>query len=128
MRMWKAVGMAAFLFLTSACQQATVRGPEGKKLTVTVPASVTIRRGETVSVDVGINREDFSQPITASISKLPSGVGADESSQKVERNTTAFVLKASKTADLVDGQAVEITVEGPDGMTASQHFKLNVTE
>ncbi len=120
----------AGLVLLSAvgCQQETVQGPSGKALTLTTPSSVTIRRGGQRTVEMGIARKNTRADVTVSLSQLPSGVTVGESSRRVATDSVSFILKADPTAALVGGQAVTVTIEGPDGMRGTEHFRLSVVE
>jgi len=120
--------IAACVLSASACQSATVRGDDDTAVTATTVRSLTIRRGGTATLEVGLNRRNFAGPVDVSISNLPKGVDADDASMKVESNATAFILKASSSADLVTNHAVAITVEDPDGREVTQHVSLTVTQ
>jgi hypothetical protein len=118
--------VTACLLATAACQTVTVRGPEDKKLAATTPIALTIHRGESTALEVGIDRENFTGPVTVSVSQLPTGVAADRVSQKTETATATFALTASKTAELVADQPLGVTVEGMDGRRATQFVALTV--
>ncbi len=120
--------LAGLALLVAAGCQATVRGTGGKSLTVVAPLPVTIHRGETKLVQVGVKREKISEGVRVSLSNLPAGVTAKEESKTVETDAATFVLEASKTADLVANHAVMATVQGPEGMRASKNFHLTVKE
>jgi len=120
--------LAASLLALSACQSATVRGTEGKSLTATTPSSMTIHRGDSLPLEVGIDREKFTGPVTVSIFQLPKGVESDTSSIKAESTSATFILKADKAADLVSNQAVGVTVEDPSGRKATQFVNFTVTD
>ena len=119
------VGLIA---VAAGCQRETVRGTGGQEMTVTIPRSVTIQRGQTKVVDVGIQRKAFTEGVGVAVSQLPKGVEAEVPSKPVETDKATVLLKASKFADLVGNQAVSVTVSGPSGMQAIQYFKLTVTE
>jgi len=119
-----AVGVLA----VAACQQTSVRGPEGEKLTSTAPLSMTLRRGESAPLKVGIDRENFKGPVTVAIAQLPKGVDADKSTMTVDAASATFSLTASKTADIVAKQAVIVTVAALDGRTTTQYVDLTVTD
>jgi hypothetical protein len=120
--------VATCLLAIAACQSATVRGTQGRSLTATTPTSMTIQRGDSATLEVGIDRERFTGPVTVSIFQLPAGVLADRSSIEAETTTATFILKASAVADLVHNQAVAIRVEDPSGGQATQFVKLTVTD
>ena len=128
MRLKVHAALAVCLLAVGACQTATVRGPEGQSLTATTPRSMTIRRGDTSTLEVGIDREKFTGPVTVSIFQLPKGVESDKSSIKAETTSATFILKAAAGADLVTNQAVGVTVEDPDGRKATQFVNVNVVD
>jgi hypothetical protein len=123
-----AAALLAVLFAAAACQQTKVRGPHGEELTATAPRWVTIHRGESVPLTVGIDRDRFSGPVTVSISQLPTGVAVDRRSQRVDTDAATFALRANRDADLVAKQAVRVTVRGPDGRETTQYVDLTVAE
>jgi hypothetical protein len=127
-RIWMPAVVASCLLMISACQSATVRGTQGQSLTATTPTSMTIQRGDSATLEVGIDRERFTGPVTVSIFQLPAGVVADKSSIEAETTTATFILKAGAAADLVRNQAVAIRVEDPSGGQATQFVKLTVTD
>ena len=118
--------VAACLLATAACQSTTVRGPGDQAVTATTPVALTIHRGDTAALEVDIDRQNFSGPVTVSVSQLPKGVEADRKSQKVETATATFALKAAKDADLVADQKIGVTVEDKDGRKALQYVALTV--
>jgi len=118
--------VAVCLLSTVACQTVTVRGPEDKKLAATTPIAMTIHRGQSTPLEVGIDRENFTGPVTVSVSHLPHGVEVDRASQKVETSSATFALTASKDAELVAEQPLGVTVEGMDGRRATQFVALTV--
>ena len=120
--------LTACVLSAAACQSATVRGDDDTAVTATTVRSLTIRRGGTANLEVGLTRRNFTGPVEVSISNLPKGVDADDGSMKVDANATTFILRASSTADLVTNHAVAITVEDPDGREATQHVSLTVTQ
>lgn len=125
-----ALGLSAacVVALAAGCQETTVRTSGGKQLTMTVPAGAAIRRGQTMPVEIGIRREGVEGGVTVSISQLPAGVSARESSKTVETDAATFVLTAEESAALVTNHAVQVTVRAPDGATARDHMRLTVRE
>jgi hypothetical protein len=117
---------AACLLATAACQTVTVRGPEDKKLAATTPIAMVIHRGESIPLEVGIDRENFAGPVTVSVTQLPKGVEVDRASQKVETESATFALTASPNAEIVADQPIGVTVEGMDGRRATQFVALTV--
>jgi uncharacterized surface anchored protein len=103
-----------------------VRGPEDKKLAATTPIAMTIHRGQSTALEVGIDRDNFSGPVTVSLSQIPKGVDVDRVSQKVETSSATFALTASKDAELVAERPLGVTIEGMDGRRATQFVALTV--
>ena len=129
MRAHMALGVALEgLCVLAGCQTATVRGPEGKMMTVEVPMAVTVQRGPTQPLTIEIERGDFTDPVTVSVSQLPAGVTVDKASKTVETDAATFMLKADKDAAMVVNQAVRVNVTGPGGMAATKYVKLTVKE
>jgi len=129
MRLVLPAAFASCLLAVAACRSdATVRGSQGQSLTATTPRSMTIHRGDSAPLEVGIDREKFTGPVTVSIFQLPKGVESDKSSIKAETTSATFILKAAAGADLVTNQAVGVTVEDPDGRKATQFVNVNVVD
>lgn len=128
MRLLIPAALVACLLAVAACQSATVRGTQGRSLTATTPTSMTLHRGDTAPLEVGIDREKFTGPVTVSIFQLPKGVESDKSSIKAETTSATFILKCGNAADLVTNQAVGVTVEDPNGRQATQYVNLTVTD
>jgi len=61
MRLLTLVALAACLVAAGACQSTTVHGTEGRSLTATTPSSLTIRRGESIPLEVGIGPREVSR-------------------------------------------------------------------
>jgi len=120
--------LAACLVATAACHTAEIRGPNGEYVAATTPRTMSIRRGESVPLQVAIDRDSFRGPVTVSISQLPKGVEVDRSTQKVETDNATFSLKASKDADLVANQAVAVAIDDMNGRRATQYVTLTVQD
>lgn len=116
------------LLMVPACQSATVHGSDGQDLTVTMPRSVAIHRGEVATLEIAIDRSMFSDTVTVSIGQLPAGVTAEHSSMAVETTQATFSLFAAPSAPLVRNHAVFVTVADPDGRKVLQSLELTVSE
>jgi len=116
------------LATAAGCHTTEVNGPGGESVAATTPRSLTLHRGSSIALEVDIDREQFTGPVTVSVSQLPKGVSADRASAKVESTMATFVLEASKTADLVSNQKIAVTVEGMGGRKAMQYISLDVTD
>ena len=121
------VAMCAALAL-AGCRSSQVNGPRGESITAVTPRSLQIRRGEQRPLEVDIDRENFTGPVTVSIWQLPKGVSSDKSSVKSETTAATFILTATKDAPLVENQAVGVTIEGMNGRSASHYVNLTVTD
>lgn len=109
------------------CQKTTVEGPGGKEMALVAPRSFDIARGQTRTLQVRVDRKNFTDPVKVSLSQLPSGVSATDASQTIETNMATFVVTADGDASLVKGQKVMVSVEGPDGMSVKDYVDMNVT-
>lgn len=128
MKLILTAALAACILTATACHSATVRGTGGRSVTATTPSSMTIQRGNSATLQVGIDRERFSGPVTVSIFQLPRGVESDKSSIKAESTSATFILTAAIAADLVRNQAVGVTVEDPSGRQATQFVNLTISD
>lgn len=117
---------ATLLLAAAGCQKAQVRGSGGREMTLTTPRSITITRGETKAVEVGVDRKMFADPVTVRLSRLPNGVNAERLSQTIETDAATFLISAARDATLVVNQPVEVTAEGPDNMVVTDHIPLTV--
>jgi hypothetical protein len=113
-------------FLTAGCEKTTVEGPAGKKLTLVKPMDSKIVRGSTEKVSIVVTRQNFDAPVIVRFSDLPKGVNVAEGANEIEGNERTFVLTASDSADLVKDHTAMVTVTGPDGMSATEQFKITV--
>jgi len=128
LRLVPLAALAVMALAVASCQSATVSGPGGESLTATTPRSVTIRRGNSVPLEVGIERENYTGPVTVSLVRLPKGVAADQSSITGVSTSATFILTADAAADLVTNQALSVTVADEGGRQVTQFVKLTVTE
>ena len=115
-------------FLAAGCEKTTVEGPAGKKLTLVKPMDSKIVRGSTEKVSIVVTRQNFDAPVMVRFENLPKGVKGAEGANEIEGNERTFVLTASADADLVKDHTAMVTVSGPDGMSATEQFKITVQE
>ena len=120
--------LAAVLLAVPAFQSVTLRGEEARTLTASAPRTMTIRRGASAPLEIGIDRGGFFGPVILSLFQLPRGIEADRSSFLAGRTNGTFLLKASPSAALASHHSVGVTVEGPDGYQATQFVNLTVQE
>lgn len=116
------------IFAALGCQESTVRGPEGKAMTISLPGPITLQRGQNYPLTMGIERKGFSGPVTVSIAQLPNGVAVQEKTQTVETDKAVFMLTASDTAEIVGNQQVKVKASGPTGITTTQYLSLTVVK
>ena len=112
----------------SGCKKTTVVGPNQTKLSLVKPLDTTVKRGGTAKVPIVIERENVSGPVTVEFKKLPGGVSIVDNSTKLDGNERTFVLQAKDSADLVSNFASEVTLRGPNGMTATEVFRITVKD
>ena len=112
----------------SRSDESTVRGPNGERLGVVRPHDQDIARGETETVTVHLKRDNIAGPIMVTIDGLPAGVEAVDAPRSTETDKVEIVLRAMPNADLVSGQRVMVTAEGPNAIRATESFKLTVKE
>ena len=111
------------------CENATVEGPSGKKLTVTQPANQTLKRGETNEIAIKVTRTNLSEPLTVKFDNLPKGVTVIEDKKlSSDQNTVNYTLHAAPDADLVQNSQSKVTVSTPDGLMATETFTITVKD
>jgi hypothetical protein len=103
----------------------TVHGPEGQKMKITSPKEFSINQGESKTLEIGIDRTGFSDPVELSLSGLPEGVTVDNASKTVETTKATFVVSAANDAPIVTSP-VKLISTGPHGMEATQYIDFNV--
>jgi len=116
------------LLTAVGCQETTVRGREGREMSIGIPRSLSIQRGHAQTLDVIVTRTNFNEGVSISVAQLPSGVTAEVPSGPSTAEKVTLVFRAKASADLVQGQTVRVTADGPDGMQSIQYFNLAVTE
>lgn len=98
-----------------------------KKLTVTVPASTSVKQGETASIKVDITRDKFNDPVSLKFSGLPEGVSIMENDLTISKDATGakLTLKADPDAKIEEGHKVTVTAWG-GGITEAKTFNVTV--
>ena len=110
------------------CEQSTVKGPEGERMTVSVPSALTLHRGQYQTLEVAVDRGNFSGPVTLSIAQLPNGVTVKSATQTIETDKAVFVLTASDSAEIVGNQQVKIIARSPSGAESTQYVSVSVAK
>jgi hypothetical protein len=122
---------AALALLVSAlgCEQTSVEGTGGKKLTLLAPASQTLKRGETNQIAITVTRSNFADSVSVKFSNLPKGTSVVEDKKiDADKNIGTYTLHSNPDADLVTNHVAKVTVEGPGGMTATESFQITVKD
>lgn len=125
-----ALTISACLIGLAGCNRTTTEGPGGTKMSVTVADSQTITRGDTDSVKVSINRDNFRDAVKVHFENLPKGVHVQDNDMSIPtgQGSGTFTLKADSDAQVVENQRVNVRVTGPNGIETSNSFKLTVRE
>lgn len=119
----------ALVMFALGCEETSVEGPTGKKLTLSQPSSQTMKRGETNQITISISRSNFADSVGVKFSDLPKGTTVVESKKiDADKNSGTYTLHSAPDADLVANHVAKVTVEGPGGMTATETFKITVTD
>jgi hypothetical protein len=109
-------------------KEATVEGKTHEKLTLSVPADVTIKRGGTEKIDLDITRKDLAGDVAIAFSKLPAGVDVIDASNRIVGDEGTYTLRASPTADLVENSVAQVTATGAGGIAVTQSFNVTVKD
>jgi hypothetical protein len=109
---------------------STVKGPQDTALTIVRPVDQSMEQGETNAIKIMIQRKDFSRDVPVKFEDLPSGVKVVEKDLTIPADDTSktFTLYADDDAKPVSNHEVLVTVKGPDGIQASEVFRLTVKE
>jgi uncharacterized membrane protein len=120
---------ASLLVYGTGCtrETKTTEGEGGKKLTLKGPSSTTIKAGETATINIGISREKFNEPVALTFNGLPDGVSIMESDRSISKDATStkLTLKAANDAKPMDDHKVTVTATGGN-LSESVDFKLTV--
>jgi hypothetical protein len=119
---------ALFLLVLVGCQQTTNKDDD-KKLTVTKPSDVTLKRGDTATVTVSISRGGFQDSVDVKFEDLPKGVTVTDKELKIPKGDSSakFTLKAADDAELSEKTA-KVIVTGTGGIKADSAFKVTVKD
>ncbi|MEK7466225.1 MAG: hypothetical protein AAB074_02320 [Planctomycetota bacterium] len=126
----KTITRFAILALLAAgigCEKSMAGVPGGRKLTLFKPANQALKQGETNDIPVMIRRENFDGDVRVAFENLPAGIsviGVNPIAAGKDREV--FTLHAAPDARLVGNHMASITVEGPDGLKATEHFGISV--
>lgn len=125
----RSIAAIALMVAAIGCEKTTVEGTNGKKLTLLHPASQTLKRGETNQIDITVTRTNFSEAVGVVFSDLPKGTTVVESKKIAgDKNIGTYTIHSAPDADMVNNHVVKVTVEGPDGMKATETFQITVKD
>ncbi len=88
------------------------------------PASLSLRPGESTTVSIGVNRVNFSGPVSLSLSGSPSGVTGSFSPDPTSANST---LSLSVGSGVSPGSYTLVVGGSGGGVSAETRLTLNVT-
>jgi hypothetical protein len=118
----------AIAFGAAACDSAKVRDEMGRKLTLVAPAGQRLVQGETNRMIVAIARTGIDGPVQIKFEGLPAGVTVVESKPEIPAgsSTATFTLHAENDAQIVEDKKATVTAVGPNGMSVSERFEVDV--
>jgi hypothetical protein len=101
---------------------------EDKKLSLTAPPETSIKQGETVKVNVRIEREGFDKDVVIELSDLPDGVTAAKKRLTIPRGKVegTFTLAAKRGAPASAGHKVQVRASSDGLISAPVKFVVNV--
>lgn len=113
---------------TSTAPKVTTRGDTvTKKLSLTAAKDQTIARGATDKVTITVTRDNFDEPVTVSLSGLPTGVEVVEKESTIRSGSNTMTLTLKAAADAAVGEhAVTISADAVGMPKNTQTFKLTV--
>jgi len=113
----------------AACDRAKVQDEHGRKIVLVAPASQSLAQGENNRIVVAIARTGIDGPVKIRFEGLPAGVTVVESAPeiKADDSTATFTLHASNEAQVESGHQATVTAIGPEGMSVSERFLVDVT-
>jgi hypothetical protein len=127
MKTFTKLALLALLAAGIGCDRTTAEVPSGKKLTLFKPANQAMRQGETNDISVAIHRENFEGDVRVSFENLPAGVSVIGANPiPAGRDREIFTLHAAPDAKLVGHHMASVTVEGPEGLKATELFGISV--
>ena len=121
------VAVLMFLACGVGCERSTAEAPGGKRLTLFQPARQALKQGETNDIAVMIHRENFEGDVRVAFDNLPRGVTVLALRPiSAGKDREVYTLHAAPDAGLVANHMARVTVEGPDGLKASEMFGISV--
>lgn len=129
--------VGAGLVALSGCNQGTSTAPPtapgqpagaARKLTVRALYEHKAHRDGTDELTVGVDRDNFTGPITIELRDLPAGVSLATTDMSIPagKDSLTVTVKATPDAPLVDDHVVRVAAKAADMPEASTTFKLDV--
>jgi hypothetical protein len=103
-----------------------VEGTGNRSLTLMKPLPVTLERGGTSEATLRITRTNVKGAVEVEVENLPNGVTVAGEEQQTEGDDITVILEASEDADLVSNHMAKVTIEGPEGLKASEPLEVTV--
>jgi len=121
--------VAVVALVNAGCETHTATNPNDttKSLTLSKPSNVTIKQGETNSLDIKISRKGFNEAADVRFDGLPKGVSVQEQDRRIpkDRNSTTFNLKADVDAPPLNDHPVTVVTSG-GGTEVRETFNVTV--
>ena len=97
-------------------------------MSLTVPNDVTIDQGESETVKVSIDRDNFNEPVTVAFENLPAGVKLMEKDLTIPagKESVQFTLQVERDAQPVENHPVRVKASGGGLNTEPAQFMLEI--
>ena len=121
--------VALALMLSAGCEKGGVGSGkvEKRKYGLENTGSVTIEQGGTASLTVTVTRDEgFTDALTMTLGKLPSGVTLVSGEKEVKADEAAYTFKADENAKPITGVQVAVTVKGETGHPWASWFGITI--
>jgi hypothetical protein len=107
---------------------STERHDTNRKLTLNVPGKTSMAQGETETIKLSIDRDNFNDPVTVDFENLPKGITIVETNRTIPASTEAikFTLQAARDASPVRDHGVRVKASSGGLRTEPAEFKLDV--
>jgi len=128
-KVFVSLALAAVVAVGCNTQPTTVKGKDGKELSLNAPEKVAIDREGTAEVKIHVERKNFDEPVKIEFKDLPAGVVVVEDDHKMDKGVKerTFTLKATDEAKVSSGNAVKVVASGGD-MNATRQLVLDIRE
>jgi hypothetical protein len=99
-----------------------------RKLSLTVPNDVSIDQGNSETVKVSIDRDNFNEAVTVEFENLPAGVKLIEKDRTIPagKESAQFTLQVARDAQPVENHPVRVKASGGGLNTEPAQFMLEI--